>query len=133
MRAANAALCFILILLFRVAPASAGWALRTTGRHSSDALDPEQCYRVRDLFLEREDVKFYFVDGHLILARPFAGRTFAALFVAGDAADRGEIILFSALQAGARVVSALYIRAGAQRAFPQRDDVLHRRHRRRVA
>ena len=87
-------LCFILILLFRVAPASAGWASEQLADIRATRLDPEQCYRVRDLFLEREDVKFYFVDGHLILARPFAGRTFAALFVAGDAADRGEIILF---------------------------------------
>ena len=45
-------------------------------------------------FSNAEDVKFYFVDGHIIFGQPFAGRTFAALFVATDAADRGEVILF---------------------------------------
>ena len=33
-------------------------------------LDPERCYRVRDVFLEREDVKLYFTDAHLIFAKP---------------------------------------------------------------
>ncbi len=56
-------------------------------------LDPAQCYRVRDLFLEREDVKFYFTDGHLLLAEPVGERTVAALFVASSPADQGEILL----------------------------------------
>ena len=87
-------LCFILILFCQVAPAWGGWAAEQLGVIRGTRLDPEQCYRVRDLFIEREDVKFYFVDGHIIFGQPFAGRTFAALFVATDAADRGEVILF---------------------------------------
>ena len=56
-------------------------------------LDPERCYRVRDVFLEREDVKLYFTDGHLIFAKPVLGRTIAALFVATEQTDVGEILV----------------------------------------
>jgi len=56
-------------------------------------LDSQQCYRVRDVFLEREDVKFYFIDGYVIFAKPLNGRTLAALFMALDPADEGEILL----------------------------------------
>jgi hypothetical protein len=55
--------------------------------------DPQQCYRVRDIFLEREDVKFYFTDGHLIFAEPTHGRTIAALFIASSPMDQGELLV----------------------------------------
>ena len=55
-------------------------------------LDPEQCYRVRDLFLEREDVKFYFTDGLLIFADPVEGREIGAFFIAQEATDSAEIL-----------------------------------------
>jgi hypothetical protein len=55
--------------------------------------DPQQCYRVRDIFLEREDVKFYFTDGHLIFAHPTRNRTIAALFIASSPMDQGEILV----------------------------------------
>lgn len=55
-------------------------------------LDPAQCYRVRDLFLEREDIKFYFTDGLLIFAEPFEGRDVAALFLAAEPGDVGELL-----------------------------------------
>lgn len=56
-------------------------------------LDPQQCFRVRDVFLEREDVKLYFVDGYLIFAEPLKGRMSAALFVAHEPTDQGEVLL----------------------------------------
>ena len=84
----------MLVLLGQAAPVRAGWAAEQLAGIRGTRLDPEQCYLVRDLFLEREDVKFYFVDGHVIFAQPFDGREFAALFVATDPADRGQIILF---------------------------------------
>jgi hypothetical protein len=55
--------------------------------------DPQQCYRVRDIFLEREDVKFFFTDGHLIFAEPIRGRAIAALFIASSPTDQGEMLL----------------------------------------
>ena len=84
----------IFVFLVEVMPLWGGWAARELAKIRSARFDPEQCYRVRDLFLEREEAKFYFSDGHLILVRPLAGRTFAALFVATDPADSGEVILF---------------------------------------
>ncbi len=61
--------------------------LRATG------LDAEQCFRVRDLFLQREDVKLYFTDGYLLFGQPFDGRRFAALFIATTSTDQGEILI----------------------------------------
>lgn len=56
-------------------------------------LDPDRCYRVRDVFLEREDVKLYFTDGHIIFAKPTLGRVVAALFLATTQTDVGEVLL----------------------------------------
>ena len=56
-------------------------------------LDPQRCYRVRDVFLEREDVKLYFTDGYLIFAKPVLGRTVAALFLATSPTDVGEVLV----------------------------------------
>ena len=56
-------------------------------------LDPQQCYRVRDVFLEREDVKLYFTDGHVIFGKPLLGRTVSALFLATRQTDIGEILV----------------------------------------
>ena len=60
-------------------------------------LDPERCYRVRDVFLEREDVKLYLTDGHLIFAKPVLGRTVAALFLATSQTDVGEVLVIPPL------------------------------------
>ena len=62
-------------------------------RIQSLELDPERCYRVRDVFLQREDVKLFFTDGYLIFAKPVLGRTIAAMFVATEYTDVGEILL----------------------------------------
>jgi len=56
-------------------------------------LDPDRCFRVRDVFLQREDAKFFFTDGHLIFAKPVLGRVVAALFLATDPSDTGELLL----------------------------------------
>ena len=44
-------------------------------------LDPDACYRVRDIALERPDIRFFFTDGWLIFARPVAGYRIAALYL----------------------------------------------------
>ena len=62
-------------------------------RIQSLELDPDRCYRVRDVFLQREDVKLFFTDGYLIFAKPVLGRTIAALFVATEYTDVGEVLL----------------------------------------
>ncbi len=62
-------------------------------RIKSLELDPERCYRVRDVFLEREDVKLYFTDGHVIFGKPVLDKTVAALFLATSQTDVGEILV----------------------------------------
>jgi hypothetical protein len=53
--------------------------------------DAEECYRVRDVSLVREDIKMYFNEGSLIFGRPVEGRIHNALFVAAD--GDGEVLL----------------------------------------
>lgn len=56
-------------------------------------LDPDQCYRVRDLELLREDIRIFLNDGVLIFSQPLHGRRVVAIFRAMDAGDDGELIL----------------------------------------
>lgn len=57
-------------------------------------LDPEACYRVRDLAFQKEDLRFYLTDGHLIFSKPVEGRRFAAVFTADTPGGDGEVIVF---------------------------------------
>ena len=56
-------------------------------------LDPDRCYRVRDVLLEREDIKIYFTDGYLIFGERVHGRDIAFAFVATEPTDVGELLL----------------------------------------
>ena len=56
-------------------------------------LDPDTCYRVRDLSFERPDVRFFFGDGWLVFARPVAGHRVAALYHASETTDDAEIMV----------------------------------------
>lgn len=56
-------------------------------------LDPDQCYRVRDLELHREDIRIFLNDGVLIFSQPLHGRRVVAIFRAIDAGDDAELIL----------------------------------------
>ncbi len=62
-------------------------AIRETG------FDRDECYRVRDLTLIKEDIRIYFNEGHLIFSKPVAGRRIAAVFSADVEGGDGEIIL----------------------------------------
>lgn len=57
-------------------------------------LDPDACYRVRDLAFQREDLRFYLTDGHLIFAKEVDGRRHAALFSADVQGGDAEVLLF---------------------------------------
>lgn len=57
------------------------------------SLDPEACYRVRDLTIEREDARIYLTDGYLIFGRPVAGRRIFAAFQTAEAGDDAEVLL----------------------------------------
>ena len=82
-----------LALLIPLAAQQPSTARQSLDRLLATELDPQQCFRVRDLFLEREDVKFYFTDGLLIFAKPFDGREVAALYLAAEQGDAGELLV----------------------------------------
>ncbi len=56
-------------------------------------LDPEKCYRVRDLSFTREDLRFYFTEGYLILGKPVAGRPVSAVFSGEVEGGDAELIV----------------------------------------
>jgi hypothetical protein len=56
-------------------------------------LDPEQCYRVRDLTLAREDLRLYLTEGHLIFSKPVNGERISAVFTADVEGGDGEVLL----------------------------------------
>ena len=61
--------------------------LRTAG------LDAEECYRVRDLALYKEDIRLYFTEGLLIFGKPVGGRRYSAVFSARVEGGDGEVLL----------------------------------------
>jgi hypothetical protein len=56
-------------------------------------LDPEACYRVRDLAYSKEDIKLWFNEGYLIFSRPVEERRFAAVFFGEVDGGDGELLL----------------------------------------
>ena len=76
----------------------AGWAAGPTAAETARAvrdagLDLDQCYRVRDLSLYKEDIRLYFNDGYLMFSKPVAGERIAAIFTADVEGGDGEILL----------------------------------------
>jgi hypothetical protein len=58
-----------------------------------NSFDRDECYRVRDLTIVKEDLKIYLTDGHLIFSKPIAGRRIAAAFTTDVDGGDGEVIL----------------------------------------
>jgi hypothetical protein len=70
-------------------------SLADLAAHIRDAgLDPEECYRIRDLDLTREDARLYLTDGFLIFGKPVNGRRVSAVFVGEIDGGDAEILLF---------------------------------------
>jgi hypothetical protein len=59
----------------------------------STGLDETECYRVRDLSLVKEDLRLYFNEGYLILAKPIRGERWAAVFSGDVEGGDGEVLL----------------------------------------
>lgn len=57
------------------------------------SLDPEECYRVRDLSFRKDDIHVYFTDGYLIFSKPAAGHRVSAIFTTEVEGGDGEVIL----------------------------------------
>jgi hypothetical protein len=56
-------------------------------------LDPNECYRIRDLTLAVDRAKFFFADGYVILGRPVDGRRITALFSTDVEGGDAEVLL----------------------------------------
>lgn len=74
---------------FAAAPSAADLAraIREAG------LDPEECYRVRELTFQKEDIRVYLTDGYLIFSKPVAGERRSAVFTADVEGGDGEVML----------------------------------------
>src|SRR5712692_1895136 len=83
----------LVVGLCLAAPASADTGAERLRSIRGIRFPAEQCYRVRDLFLEREDFKLHFSDGYLLFAEPVENRSLAALFLAATDTGEGEVIL----------------------------------------
>jgi len=73
------------------------WAAGVAGlarRIVQAGLDPEECYRVRELNFAKEDLRFYLTDGHLIFSKPVEGVRTAAVFTADVEGGDAEVLLF---------------------------------------
>ena len=81
-----------LVLLSRL-PLEAGTAADVARAIRENSFDREECYRVRDLTLVREDLHIYLTAGYLIFSKPVAGRPIAAVFMADTDSGDGEVML----------------------------------------
>src|SRR4051812_36870071 len=70
------------------------------------AFDRDECYRVRDITLTKEDLRIYLGEGHLIFSKPVAGRRIAAVFTADVEGGDAEVILLPPDRAERRSLAA---------------------------
>ena len=71
-----------------------------------NSFDRDQCYRVRDLRVVKEDIRVYLTDGYLIFSKPVAGRRTAAVFSTDVEGGDGEVILLPPDRAERRSLAA---------------------------
>jgi hypothetical protein len=96
---------FALALLARL-PLGAGTAADVARAIRENSFDRDECYRVRDLTLLKEDIRVYLTDGYLIFSKPVAGRPIAALFLADTDGGDGEVMLLPPDRAERRSLAA---------------------------
>lgn len=70
-----------------------GRAAKVSAALHQAALDPEACFRIRDLSLERGGIRFYLTDGFLVFSKPIENNIVAAVYSAIDPGDDAELIL----------------------------------------
>ena len=59
------------------------------------ALDPDECYRVRDLSFSKDDARLYLTDGYLIFGKPVGGVRTSAVFTTDVEGGDGEVLLLA--------------------------------------
>src|SRR5882672_6950444 len=85
---------WVIFLLFAVPVCRAGTAADLARAIRENSFDRDECYRVRDLTLVKEDIRIYFTDGHLIFSKPVGGKRYAAVFAADVEGGDAEVLLF---------------------------------------
>src|SRR5438874_8314563 len=90
------------LLTLRLLAASAADVARAIRENS---FDRDECYRVRDLMVQKEDVRIYLTEGYLIFSKPVAGRRIAAVFSADVDGGDGEVMLLPPDRAERRSLS----------------------------
>ncbi len=83
----------ILVLSLAAFPAAGQQASVLFEKLRTAGLDPEECYRVRDLMLLKEDARLYFTEGFLIFGKPVEGRRISAVFSGEVESGDGEILV----------------------------------------
>src|SRR6266404_8526251 len=90
--AARRSACATLLMLAAHA-LHAGEASDLARRIAQSELDSDQCYRIRDITLTKEDVRLYFTDGHILFSKPVAGAPLAAVFVTSVQRGDAEVLV----------------------------------------
>ncbi|MCZ2079453.1 MAG: hypothetical protein LC130_31180 [Bryobacterales bacterium] len=83
----------VLLPAASVAAVEGGRTLETAASIRNSGLDPDACYRVRDVVLAREDLRVYLTEGFLIFGRPVNGRRYSAVFSAEVEGGDAELLL----------------------------------------
>src|SRR5450756_942426 len=99
----RALLALAWLLLF---PVSGGTAADIARAMRENSFDRDECYRVRDLTVLKEDIRVYLTDGYLIFSKPVAGRRVAAVFSTDVDGGDGEVILLPPDRAERRSLAA---------------------------
>ncbi len=71
-----------------------------------NSFDRDECYRVRDLTILKEDIRVYLTDGYLIFSKPVTGHRMAAVFSTDVEGGDGEVILLPPDRAERRSLAA---------------------------
>ncbi len=85
--------CLPLLFLLAIRYACAVTAKDLAQQIQQIALDPQQCYRVLELNIAKEDVKVYLTSGYLIFTKPIQGVRLGAAFVADTDGGDAEVLL----------------------------------------
>ncbi len=93
-------------LILFAPPSFAGTAAEIAKAVRENSFDRDECYRVRDLTFNKEDIRLYLTEGYLIFSKPVAGKPIAAVFSADVEGGDGELILFPPDRAERRSLSA---------------------------
>jgi len=97
----------LLVLAFLIRlPLAGGTAADVVRAIRENSFDREECYRVRDLTLTKDDIRIYLTDGHLIFSKPVSGRRVAAVFTADVEGGDGEVLLMPPDRAERRSLAA---------------------------